>query len=125
MSQSGLRPPQHDTPDDVLSALGSKYSAEILCAAGTPKSAQRLSEDIEIPIATCYRRIEELVDVGLLECEGRTLSDEGRRTNIYRRTLDEIEVDFSDTAPQCSQKRRTEAKNRLQDRLRLSDRSRQ
>ena len=124
MSQSGLRPPQHDTPDDVLSALGSKYSAEILCAAGTPKSAQRLSEDIEIPIATCYRRIEELVDAGLLECEGRTLSDEGRRTNIYRRTLDEIEVDFSDTAPQCSQKRRTEAKNRLQDRLRLTDRSR-
>lgn len=101
----------------VLSALGSKYSAEILCAAGTPKSAQALSEDIEIPIATCYRRIEELVDAGLLTCEGRQLSDEGRRTNIYRRTLDEIEVDFSETRPQFSRKRRTEAKNRLQDQL--------
>ncbi|MFP8954727.1 helix-turn-helix domain-containing protein [Natrialbaceae archaeon A-arb3/5] len=97
----------------VLSALGSKYSAEILCAAGTPKSAQALSEDIEIPIATCYRRIEELVDAGLLTCEGRQLSDEGRRTNIYRRTLDELEVDFADERPQFSQKRRTEAKNQL------------
>lgn len=102
----------------VLSALGSKYSAEILCAAGTPKSAQALSEDIEIPIATCYRRIEELVNAGLLTCEGRQLSEEGRRTNIYRRTLDEIEVDFSDERPQFSRKRRTEAKNRLQDQLR-------
>lgn len=101
----------------ILSALGSKYSAEILCAAGTPKSAQALSDDIEIPIATCYRRIEELVDAGLLTCEGRQLSDEGRRTNIYRRTLDEIEIDFSDTAPEFSRKRRTEAKNRLQDQL--------
>ncbi|RQH00017.1 winged helix-turn-helix domain-containing protein [Natrarchaeobius oligotrophus] len=101
----------------VLSALGSKYSAEILCAAGTPKSAQALSEDIEIPIATCYRRIEELVDAGLLTCEGRQLSEEGRRTNIYRRTVDELEVDFSDERPQFSQKRRTEAKNRLQDQL--------
>ncbi|ELY94814.1 hypothetical protein C482_17103 [Natrialba chahannaoensis JCM 10990] len=101
----------------VLSALGSKYSAEILCAAGTPKSAQALSEDIEIPIATCYRRIEELVDAGLLTCEGRQLSEEGRRTNIYRRTVDELEVDFCDEQPSFSQKRRTEAKNRLQDKL--------
>ena len=103
--------------DAILSALGSKYSAEILCAAGTPKSAQSLSEDIEIPIATCYRRIEELVNAGLLTCEGRQLSDEGRRTNIYRRTVDEIEIDFSDDAPGFSRKRRTEAKNRLQDQL--------
>ncbi|OVE85691.1 winged helix-turn-helix domain-containing protein [Natronolimnobius baerhuensis] len=101
----------------VLSALGNKYSAEILCAAGTPKSAQTLSEDIEIPIATCYRRIEELVDAGLLTCEGRQLSEKGRRTNIYRRTVDELEVDFSSDRPAFSQKRRTEAKNQIQDKL--------
>ena len=116
MSQSRTDGTEADSTA-VLSALGNKYSAEILCAAGTPKSAQALSEDIEIPIATCYRRIEELVDAGLLTCEGRQLSDEGRRTNIYRRTLDELEVDFSDDQPQLSRKHRTEAKNRLQDQL--------
>ena len=116
MSQSRTNNTESDSTT-VLSALGNKYSAEILCAAGTPKSAQALSEDIEIPIATCYRRIEELVNAGLLTCEGRQLSEEGRRTNIYRRTLDEIEVDFSDERPQFSRKRRTEAKNRLQDQL--------
>ncbi|MXV63738.1 helix-turn-helix domain-containing protein [Natronorubrum sp. JWXQ-INN-674] len=116
MSQSWTENTESDSTM-VLSALGSKYSAEILCAAGTPKSAQALSEDIEIPIATCYRRIEELVDAGLLTCEGRQLSEEGRRTNIYRRTLDEIEIDFSDGEPEFSRKRRTEAKNRLEDQL--------
>ncbi len=115
MSRGGWTEQREAEPDTLLSALGSKYSAEILCAAGTPKSAQALSEDIEIPIATCYRRIEELVDAGLLECEGRTLSNEGRRTNIYRRTLDEIGVDFSAEQPQLAQKRRSEAKNQLQD----------
>ncbi len=104
-------------PETVLSALGNKYSAEILCAAGTPKSARALSEDIDIPIATCYRRIEQLVDAGLLKCEGRQLSAEGRRTNIYRRTLDEIEVTFCEEEPQYSQQRRSEAKNRIQDQL--------
>ena len=116
MSRSQIQQTEGDSAA-VLSALGSKYSVEILCAADTPKSAQALSEDIEIPIATCYRRIEELVNAGLLTCEGRQLSDEGRRTNIYRRTLDEIEIDFSDETPAFSQKRRTEAKNRLQDQL--------
>ena len=117
MSRGGWTEQHEPESTAVLSALGSKYSAEILCAAGTPKSAQALSEDIEIPIATCYRRIEELVDAGLLTCEGRQLSAEGRRTNIYRRTLDEIEVSFSNGRPEYSQKRRTEAKNKLQDQL--------
>ncbi len=115
MAHGGWTKQQEPESSTLLSALGNKYSAEILCAAGTPKSAQTLSEDIEIPIATCYRRIEELVDVGLLECEGRRLSDEGRRTNIYRRTLDEIEIDFTGDQPQFSRKRRTEAKNRLEE----------
>lgn len=116
MSTGQSQGPEGDSAS-LLSALGSKYSAEILCAAGTPKSAQSLSEDVEIPIATCYRRISELVEAGLLECEGRRLSDEGRRTHIYRRTVDELEVDFSRNGPKLSQTRRTEAKNRLQDHL--------
>ena len=117
MPRGGWTEQSEPESNTLLSALGSKYSAEILCAAGTPKSVQALSEDIEIPIATCYRRIEELVDAGLLECEGRKLSEEGRRTNIYRRTVDEIEVNFSNAAPKFSRKRRTEARNRLEDQL--------
>ncbi|SIS06043.1 winged helix-turn-helix domain-containing protein [Natronorubrum thiooxidans] len=116
MSQSRTKRTEAESTA-ILSALGSKYSAEILCAAGTPKSAQALSDDIEIPIATCYRRIQDLVEAGLLTCEGRQLSEEGRRTNIYRRTLDEIEIDFTNDRPQFSRKRRTEAKNRLRDQL--------
>ncbi|WIV67759.1 winged helix-turn-helix domain-containing protein [Natrialbaceae archaeon AArc-T1-2] len=115
MSRGGWANDQESESNALLAALGNKYSAEILCAAGTPKSAQTLSEDIEIPIATCYRRIEELVDAGLLECEGRRLSEEGRRTNIYRRTLDELEIDFNGERPQFSRKPRTEAKNRLEE----------
>ena len=117
MSGGGLHDQTIIESPALLSVLGNKYSAEILCAADTPQSAQALSDDIEIPIATCYRRIEELVDAGLLECEGRQLSKEGRRTKIYRRTLDEIEIDFCADHPRYSRTRRTEAKNQLQDQL--------
>ncbi|WP_293028982.1 helix-turn-helix domain-containing protein [Natronococcus sp.] len=101
----------------VLSAVGKEYSAAILCAAATPKSARRLSDDVGIPIATCYRRIEELVDAGLLTCDGQRLSEEGRQTNVYRRTVDELEVEFSLEGPTCSRERRSEARVRLQERL--------
>jgi predicted ArsR family transcriptional regulator len=106
-----------DVATNVLAALGNKYSAEILCAAQTPTSAQEISDQLDVPIATCYRRIEELEDVGLLRCEGRQLSDEGRRTNVYRRTLDEFAIRFGDDSPTLSTEDRSAAKNQIQEQM--------
>ena len=41
---------------DVLRALGNEYNPEILQATHEPRSAQDLSEELGVPIATCYRR---------------------------------------------------------------------
>ncbi|MFB6070205.1 MAG: ArsR/SmtB family transcription factor [Halanaeroarchaeum sp.] len=102
-------------PVAVLRVLGNKYNAEILRATHTPKSAQELSEELDIPIATSYRRIEELCDHDLLELEGKELSEEGRRTKVYRRQVDEIAVSFGTEAVDLDVKERTEAKNNLVD----------
>jgi predicted ArsR family transcriptional regulator len=106
-----------DVATSVLTALGSKYSAEILCAARTPTSAQELADELDVPIATCYRRIEELESVGLLQCEGRQLSGEGRRTNVYRRTLDQFAIEFSGDRPHLSTEDRSAAKNEIQEQM--------
>ncbi|WP_248515745.1 ArsR/SmtB family transcription factor [Salinarchaeum laminariae] len=74
--------------ESTLAALGGKYAARILSAADRPVSAQELSDELAIPIATCYRRIEELEAAGLLVCEGQQTSKRGRRTSVYRRTID-------------------------------------
>lgn len=102
-------------PVAVLRVLGNKYNAEILRATHVPKSAQELSEELDIPIATSYRRIEELCDHELLALEGKELSDEGRRTKVYRRKIDEIDVQFGTEAVEIDFKERTEAKNNLVD----------
>jgi predicted ArsR family transcriptional regulator len=115
---TGRREPE-STPDsiDSLAVLGRKYSIDILSAAESARSAQDLSEEVDVPIATCYRRIEELVDAGLLQSEGRQMSEKGRRTTVYRRTIDELSVDFTEEDPGLDTKRRSEAKRRLQDQL--------
>lgn len=102
-------------PASVLRVLGNKYNAEILQATHTPKSAQELSEELDIPIATAYRRIEELVEQELLEMEGREFSEEGRRTKVYRRQIDEISIGFGNDDFEVDLKRRTDAKNNLVD----------
>jgi predicted transcriptional regulator len=99
---------------DVLSALGREYSADILAAAGTPKSAQDLSEELDVPIATCYRRVNELAEVGLLTLHDRPLNEEHRRTSVYRRTVDEVTVSFDD-GPTVDTEERSVVKSKLDD----------
>lgn len=81
---------------DLLQTLGNKYSAEILDATDEPRSAQELSDELEIPIATCYRRIDELTEHDLLELHDNILSDDRRRIKVYRRNVDEVTIDFDE-----------------------------
>ena len=101
--------------DRTLAALGNEYNPEILRAASEPRSAQEFSELLDIPIATCYRRIEELTGAGLLELHDRVLSDEHRRTNVYRRQVDEITVRFEGDDYAISVTERPEVKTKLDD----------
>jgi predicted transcriptional regulator len=82
--------------DEIIEVLGNKYNPEILDAASEPKSAQELSEELDVPIATCYRRINELTEANLLELHDRPLSEEHRRIKVYRRSIDQITIDFRD-----------------------------
>ncbi len=89
---------------DYLRVLGSKYSVEILEATGEPRSAQALSDELEIPIATCYRRLEEMADMGLLAVhQGR--SESGRQTDLFRRDVDELTVTFGGTTEVATEER--------------------
>lgn len=100
---------------ELLRVLGNKYNAEILRATSDPKSAQELSDELEIPIATSYRRIEELTEADLLELSGREFSDEGRRTKVYRRNVDALEVSFGETDIDVGIDERPEVENSLAD----------
>ena len=81
---------------EILQTLGNKYSAEILDATDEPVSAQELSDELGIPIATCYRRIDELTEHNLLELHDNILSDDRRRIKVYRRNVDSVRIDFGE-----------------------------
>jgi hypothetical protein len=64
--------------------IADEYAAKILAATYTiPKSAIRLSSDLGIPIAACYRRIRMLEKASLIRCEERVLTQKGKRMSVY------------------------------------------
>ena len=96
---------------EMLRVLGNEYNPQILSFAHEPRSAQELSDELDVPIATCYRRIEELQDADLLEHHDRVLSDERRRVNVYRRNIEEVVVRFSEGGVSVEVEERRQVKN--------------
>lgn len=84
------------TSPELVRVLGKKYSIEILDATENPRSAQEISDELDIPIATCYRRIKELAECDLLELEELELSEGNRRRKVYRRTISDVHISFDD-----------------------------
>jgi len=98
--------------EEIIEVLGNKYNPEILDAASEPKSAQELSDELDVPIATCYRRINELTEVDLLELHDQPLSEEHRRIKVYRRCVDEVTMDFREGLD-IERQQRSDVKNTL------------
>ncbi|MGA2628137.1 MAG: ArsR/SmtB family transcription factor [Candidatus Bathyarchaeia archaeon] len=79
----------------ILAAMADEYSRKILTATiQEPISALELSKKYEIPITTVYRRIDELVEAGLLAAVKSGRTTDGKWYDLYRSLLRRIDVSF-------------------------------
>jgi len=51
-----------------------------------------------IPLATCYRKVRELEGAGLLKCEGKMLSSDGKRYKVYKCQVLEFNASYRNRA---------------------------
>lgn len=80
----------------VLTALNDADCQRILSAIGSEaRSAAELCERCGLPRSTTYRKLERLVDAGLVE-EGLRIRASGHHTAEYERTYDDVHVTFGD-----------------------------
>ncbi|MEY7851698.1 helix-turn-helix domain-containing protein [Natrarchaeobius sp. A-rgal3] len=102
-------------PAELLGSLGQKYSPDILRSAHEPKSAQELSNELDIPVTTSYRRVEALSELGLLEDdeENREFGETGRSQTLYKRNVEEIVLRFEDDALEIESIERDRSDQRL------------
>lgn len=79
----------------ILAAIADEYSRKILTATiSDPMSAPELSKKYDIPITTVYRRIEELVEAGLIAAVKSGRTTDGKWYDLYRSLLKRIDVSF-------------------------------
>jgi hypothetical protein len=80
---------------DVSRYVSDRYTMMIIAAcAYSSRSAQALSLAYDIPIAACYRKIHLLEQAGLLSCEERILTREGKRIKLYKSHVKKIGMNF-------------------------------
>jgi len=49
-----------------------------------PKTAQELSDELDIPIAVCYKKIKKLANLDLIKCVDTKLSSKGKSVRCFR-----------------------------------------
>jgi predicted transcriptional regulator len=77
----------------LLTAFADKWSNRMLiCAVEESRTVEEISEKHGIPLSTCYRRVRELVDAGLIIVERIVITKTGKRYALYRSSFRSFEV---------------------------------
>jgi predicted transcriptional regulator len=80
----------------LLDVLGDECSRAILAAAGRESmTAKELTNSCDVSPATVYRRINTLLDHGLLE-ESIEFSANSGRQKVYKTTFSHVDIDLTD-----------------------------
>jgi hypothetical protein len=77
----------------VVAALSDEFSRRIVSSTvDAGKTVQEMSTERAVPLSTCYRRVRELVDQGLLVIERIVVTGDGKRYAVYRSSFRTIKI---------------------------------
>ncbi len=80
--------------EDILESLSDKYTRRILRVIDDdPHTASEIAKATDIPLSTTYRKINRLVELGVLT-EHVRLSNSGHHSHEYQRPVEAVCVSF-------------------------------
>jgi len=82
--------------EEVLNTLLDVWSIKILSKAmERPVTVQEISEELNIPQATCYRKFKELMEKGLLFETQKVLVEGQKRRTAYVSALESLKIEIT------------------------------
>jgi predicted transcriptional regulator len=88
--------------DEILSIIGDEHSRKILSILSTNEmSAQEISNKLEIPRTTTYRKIKNLEDLGLVKKTKVIRTLEGLDESYYKSLVSGIDIKFKEGEITC------------------------
>ena len=95
-SGSTAAPEWSGSKAELLRVVADEDAREIFYSARNPKTVPELIEECGIPKTTAYRKIEQLVECGLLEA-AESSELRGNEAVEYRRGIDEVRIRLRDS----------------------------
>ncbi|MEF8801981.1 MAG: helix-turn-helix domain-containing protein [Halolamina sp.] len=90
---------------ELLAVMDDEDCRAVLEATGSePLSAKEIAQRCDLASSTAYRKIDRLVDAGLLT-EGIRISGTGKHASEYRRSVDRIELSIGDAGTELQVER--------------------
>lgn len=84
------------SPDELFALLDDAYARAILTATSTkPMSAKTLAEECDASLPTVYRRVDRLIECGLL-AEQTEVVEDGHHYSVYEARLERLTVELED-----------------------------
>ena len=84
---------KYDITQKVIEALSDAESRSILFTIiRKGKTAVALSNSLNIPLSSVYKKLSDLEYLTLIEIEKYQISDKGRRFKIYRSRINKAEI---------------------------------
>jgi hypothetical protein len=79
--------------ESVAKAITDEAARKILvCTASESKTVEEISSETGIPLATCYRKVAELVRYELLAVEKIVLPARGKKVEKFKRTFRHLRI---------------------------------
>jgi len=86
-----------ENDEDIISVLADKYSRDIIILlTNNELSAQQISEKLDIPTSTTYRKIKNLENLKIIKKTKVVRTLEGLDESYYKGLISEIDMKFKD-----------------------------
>jgi len=94
---------KYDITQKVIEALADAESRTIIFSLiHRGKTASTLSESLNIPLSSVYKKITDLENLTLIKVEKTVLSEKGRRFKVYRSRINRAEITIKKPEPTLS-----------------------
>jgi len=79
----------------MIGILSDRYSRSILFSMSLgPKSVEEVSRETKIPISTCYRRIHDMREQGVIVIDRIVLTNDGRKFEVYKSAIKDARINI-------------------------------
>ena len=94
---------EFDITQKIIESLSNVCTRSVLFAVkNESKDVTQIATELKVSLSTVYKTLSTLEDLALAEIEQYVISDEGKKTKLYRSRIGKVEITLENLEPVLS-----------------------